>query len=207
MIIVFATANKRKIEDLEEIIKENNLDITVLTLDDIGYHEEIQETGSTLAENSLIKAKTIATYCRDKGLDYPVIADDAGLFVDALNGEPGIYTARYADEELKKDPSLPKYQCVVKVLDKLKKETNRKATYQCVVTCILPNGTYFQEEGKSRGTIAKEILEPIKKPYFYSVFCLENINRTFNQMNPQELKDTYRYQTMKKVVTKIKKKN
>lgn len=205
MKIIFATTNKRKIEDVLEIIKENNLDISLLTLDDILFQEEIEETGTTLRENSFIKAKTILEYCKKHGFNYPILADDAGLFIDALNGEPGIYTARYADLELKNDPSLPKYQCIIKVLDKMKNVTNRKAVYKAIATYMSPDGNYFQEEGESAGYIAEEIVEPIKKPYFYSIFCLEGKEKTFNQMTKEELSDTYRYQVMKKILTKATK--
>lgn len=204
MDIVFATTNKRKIEDVEEITKENKLDIHILTLKDIDYQKEIEETGTTLKENSLIKAQTLLKYCQEKDLNYPILADDAGLFIDALNGEPGIYTARYAEKELKEDPSLPKYQCIIKALNKLKGKTNRTATYRCVVTVMNPNGKCFQVEGKSKGWITNTIVEPIKKPYFYSIFCLEKEKRTFNQMKPDELKNTYRYQAMKKALTRLK---
>ena len=134
MDILFATTNKRKIEDVLEIIKENNLDIHIITLDDINYQEEIDETGVTLAENSLIKAREVLRYCRENHFNYSILSDDAGIFIDALDGEPGIHTARYADLELKKDPTLPKYQCVIKALDKLKNVSNRSATQRCVVT-------------------------------------------------------------------------
>lgn len=201
MDILFATTNKRKIEDVLEIIKENNLDIHIITLDDINYQEEIDETGVTLAENSLIKAREVLRYCRDNHFGYSILSDDAGIFIDALDGEPGIHTTRYADLELKKDPTLPKYQCVIKALDKLKNVSNRSATYRCVVTFMYPDGNYFQVDGESKGWITDQIIEPIKKPYFYSVFCLENEVRTFNQMSPDELKDTYRYQAMRKVLT------
>lgn len=203
MDIVFATTNKRKIEDVEEIIKENNFDIHILTLRDIGYEKEIEETGTTLSENSLIKAGEVLKYCKEKSLNYPVLADDAGLFIDALNGEPGIYTARYAEKERKEDPSLPPYQGVIKALKKLEGKTNRNATYRCTVTVMLPNGKYFQTESSSSGYIAKSIIEPLEKPYFYSVFCLEKEKRSFNQMKKEELKNTYRYQAMTGALTKL----
>ena len=108
MKVIFATTSRRKIQDLIDIIEEDNLNLEILTMKDIGWNiGEIEETGKTLQENSLIKAKAVHKYCLEQGIKYPIIADDTGLFVDALKGEPGIYTARYADEERKKDPSLP----------------------------------------------------------------------------------------------------
>lgn len=201
MKIIFATTNKRKISDLLKITKD--LDIEILTLDDMNYNlGEIKENGNTLEENSLIKAKTIYMFCKDNNINYPIISDDAGLFVESLNGEPGIYTARYAEEELKNNPNLPEYECVNKVLRKLKDNKNRKAIYKCVVTFFY-EWYYFQETAYSEGVIANEIIEPIKKPYFYSVFILKGINKVFNQLTDEELEDTYRYVALKKLIKKI----
>ena len=119
MKLIFGTTNKRKVEDLQNIINEMNLDIEVVSMEDIGWDRgEIDENGSTIEENSLIKAKSILSFCHDHNIDYPIMTDDAGLFVDALNGEPGIYTARYADDELALDSSLPKHQCVLNYLER-----------------------------------------------------------------------------------------
>ena len=201
MKVIFATTNKRKISDLLKITKD--LDIEILTLDDINYNlGEIEENGNTLEKNSLIKAKTIYMFCKDNNINYPIISDDAGLFVESLNGEPGIYTARYAEEELKNNPTLPEYECVNKVLRKLKNNKNRKAIYKCAVTYFYV-GYYFQETAYSEGFIANEIFEPIKKPYFYSVFILKGINKVFNQLTDEELEDTYRYVALKNLIKKI----
>ncbi len=103
MKLIFGTTNKRKVEDLQNIINEMGLDIEVVSMEDIGWDRaEIEENGSTIEENSLIKAQTIQSFCQNHDINYPIMTDDAGLFVDALNGEPGIYTARYADDEIAK---------------------------------------------------------------------------------------------------------
>ena len=199
MKLIFGTTNKRKVEDLQNIINEMNLDIEVISMDDIGWNRgEIDENGSTIEENSLIKAQAILSFCRDHNIDYPIMTDDAGLFVDALNGEPGIYTARYADDELALDSSLPKYQCVVKLLRKMNGEENRNAKYRCCVTSMMPNGDYHQEIGESEGTISKEIIGELKKPYFYSVFVLNDTNVAFNELKGEELDNTYRYNALRK---------
>lgn len=180
MKIIFGTTNARKTKDLQNIINSLNLKMEVLSLSDIGWDRgEIDETGSTIEENSLIKANAIFDFCKENGIQYPIIVDDAGLFVDALNGEPGIYTGRYADDELILNPELPKHQCVVKLLRKLNNVTNRKALYKCCVTCMFPDGTYFQELGQSNGYIAKDIIGELKRPYFYSVFILDGYDRAF----------------------------
>lgn len=203
MKVIFGTTNKRKMEDLQNIINELNLDMEILSMNDINWDRgEIDEYGTTLEENSLIKAKEILDFCQKSNINYPIITDDAGLFCEALDGEPGIYTARYADDELKANPELPKYQCVEKLLRKLKNIQNRAASYRCCVTYMMADGSYFQETGESKGTIANEIIGELKKPYFYSVFILDGYNRAFNQIDEKELYNTYRYTTLKKVLEK-----
>ncbi len=199
MKLIFGTTNKRKIEDLQNIINKMNLDIDVISMEDIGWDRgEIEENGSSIEEISLIKAQEILLFCQEHDIHYPIMTDDAGLFVDALNGEPGIYTTRYADDELSLDPSLPKHQCVIKLLRKMNGEENRKAKYRCCVTCMLPNGEYQQEIGESEGTIATDIIGELNKPYFYSVFILNNTNVAFNELNGEELDNTYRYNAIRK---------
>lgn len=206
MKIIFGTTNKRKLQDLLEIIKINNLNIEVLSLDDIGWNlGNIEENGNTLEENSLIKSQSIHMFCKKNNIEYPILTDDSGLFVESLNGEPGIYTARYADDELSLNPTLPKYECVNKLLRNLNGKENRKAYYRCVVTCMCTNGNYFQESAISNGSISYEIKEPLEKPYFYSVFILGETDKTFNLLNEDELKRTYRYNALEKTMKLIKK--
>ena len=205
MQIIFGTTNHRKTEDLQNIINEMNLDLEVLSMKDIGWDRgEIEEIGSTIEENSLIKANAILSFCKDHNIKKPIITDDAGLFVNALNGEPGVYTARYADDELSLNPNFPKYQCVIKLLNKLNGEKNRNATYRCCVTVMLPNGEYHQEIGESKGSISEKIIGELKKPYFYSVFILKGTNVAFNSLEGKELNNTYRYNALRKSLKKIK---
>ena len=205
MKLIFGTTNKRKVEDLQNIINEMHADIEVLSMEDIGWDRgEIEENGSTIEENSLIKANAIRTFCNEYGIDCPIITDDSGLFVDALNGEPGIYTARYASDELANDPTLPKYQCVIKLLRNLSDKDNRNAKYRCCVTTMLPNGEYHQEVAESEGTIASSIIGELKKPYFYSVFILNGTNKPFNELQGEELDNTYRYKAIRSSIKQLK---
>lgn len=206
MKLIFATTNERKIKDLYDIIRKNNFDIEVLTLNDIGWNlDEIQETGTTIQDNSLIKAKAIYDFCKTKGIDYNIISDDAGLFVNSLNGEPGVYTARYAEEERKNDPSLPKFECLNKLLQKLKGRIDRYAEYRCSVTCMYPNGDFFQISAKTSGTISEKVYEPISKPYFYSVFIPNGHTKTFNNLDEKDLYDTYRFTAIEQVLCELSK--
>ena len=205
MKLIFGTTNKRKTEDLQNIINKMKLDIEVLGMEDIGWDRgEIDEYGTTVEENSLIKAQAILSFCQEHNIQYPIMTDDAGLFVEALNGEPGVYTARYADDELTENPNLPKHQCVIKLLRNMKAEKNRKAKYKCCVTSMMPNGEYYQEIGESEGTIATDIIGELKKPYFYSVFILNDTTVSFNELTPDELESTYRYNAIRKTLKKLK---
>ena len=199
MELIFGTTNNRKVEDLQNIINEMNLDIKVLSMKDIGWDRgDIDESGTTIEENSLIKAQAILSFCNEHNVKCPIMTDDAGLFVDALNGEPGVYTARYADDELSINPELPKHQCVIKLLRNLNDKTDRRAEYSCCVTTMMPNGEYHQEIGISEGTIAKDIIGELKKPYFYSVFILKGTDVAFSELKDEELGNTYRYNALRK---------
>lgn len=202
MKIIFGTSNKRKAEDIQKVIEENNFDLEVLTLEDIGWDlGDIEEDGETLEENSLIKAQAIYSFCKKHSINYPIITDDGGLFIDALDGRPGIYTARYAEEERRKDPSLPPYECVNKVLRELEGIENRKAHYGCAVTCMKPDGSFKQIMGRTEGEIAYEITEPIVRPHFYSIFNYQGIN--FRNLSEEKLKETYRFQALKQSLEEL----
>jgi len=140
MKLIFATNNKHK---LEEISKALNSKFNLLSLSDIGFKEEIPETHETLEENSREKAEYI--YSRFK---INVFADDTGLEIDALNGEPGVYSARYAGEHCSFTDNMNK------VLEKLENNTNRTAKFRTVITLIL-DGKEYQFEGIVEGEITK----------------------------------------------------
>ena len=204
MKLIFGTTNERKVEDLRNQSKNLGIDLEIIGMNDIGWNlGEIEENGKTIEENSLIKANAIYEFCKANNIEYPIITDDAGLFCEALNGKPGIFTGRYADEDIKNNPNLPKHQCVIKLLNDMKGIINRNAMYRCVVTCMFPDGSYFQEIGESKGSIAKKINGELKKPYFYSIFILDGYNKAFSDLSNDELKDTYRFSATKKVLTKL----
>ncbi len=198
MKVIFATTNNRKLEDLNNVIKREGLDLEVLSLSDIDWDRgEIEETGLTIEANSYIKAKCVEQFCKDKKISLPIITDDAGLFVEALGGKPGVYTARYADEELRQNPDLPKHYAVIKMLNKMQFESNRTAEYRCAVTVMLGDGTFKQFIEKTKGIIGEEICEPIKKPYFYSLFIDMKTGKPFNMLTQEELQNTYRFKALK----------
>ena len=204
MKVIFATTNNRKLEDLNNIIDENSLELEVLSLTDIGWdRDEIEENGKTIFENSLIKAKAVLDFCKSKKISYPIITDDAGLFVEALNGEPGIYTARYADKEFSQNSELPKHYVLIKMLNNMIGKDNRDCEYRCAITVMYQNGNYKQFEGATEGIIDTQINEPIKKPYFYSLFIDKNTQIPFNHLSAEQLNSTYRYTALTKALKYI----
>ena len=154
MKILYGTGNKAKVDAMRKIIKVHGFDAELFTIKDIGFNQEVEENGTTFEENSEIKALAIKEFCDKNDIkDKIIITDDAGLCVDVLNGEPGVYTGRYAGENQTQIENIPK------LLDNLKEYTNfedRSCKFVCVLTAILPNGENIVARGECNGTIALE---------------------------------------------------
>ncbi len=140
---VLASRNRKKIRELETFLANISSDIQILSLDDIGYTDEIVEDGATFAENSLIKARVPAS------LGYIGVADDSGLEVDALGGAPGVYSARWSGDGATDEKNNAK---LLRELDGVPAD-KRTARFKTVVTCAFPDGEYFQCDGVCEGTI------------------------------------------------------
>ncbi|HZW63484.1 MAG TPA: non-canonical purine NTP diphosphatase [Flavobacteriaceae bacterium] len=141
MQFVFATNNGNKIKEVKKLMPEH---ITLLSLNDIGCFEDIPETQNTISGNAIQKA----TYVKEK-YGYNCFADDTGLEVDALNGEPGVYSARYAGEQCNANDNMNK------LLDKLAHTKNRKAQFKTVIALTL-NGKLHTFTGLCEGNITLE---------------------------------------------------
>ena len=185
MKLVFASNNKHKLDEVREIMPDG---IEVLSLSDIGFEAEIEETGTTLEENSKIKAETVAAFINGENggrkID-GVFADDTGLEIDALGGKPGVFTARWAGE-----PAANRK----KALAELKGQTNRQAQFRTVITLIMMNGDALlndgmvQVSGIVRGRIAEE--EYGNGGFGYDpVFIPEGYDKTFGEL-PAEIKNS-----------------
>lgn len=137
--IIFATGNKNKLREIKEILGEDKYDI--LTMKEAGIDIDIVEDGKTFEENSLIKSRAIAEHAGDA----IVLADDSGLEIDALNKEPGIYSARYLGEDTSYDI---KNANLIERLEGVEKQ-DRSARFVCAVSAVFPDG----KEAVVRGTI------------------------------------------------------
>ena len=169
---VLATHNPGKLREMREILSE--LGVEVLSPDEAGITVDVEETGKTFAENAMLKAKAI---CEATGL--PAIGDDSGLCADALNGGPGIYSARYGGE------SLTDAQRNNLLLESVKGQGTRNAHFTCCIACAFPNGDTLTAEGRCDGIINYIPLgdggfgyDPI---FNYTPMC-----KTFAQMTPEE---------------------
>ena len=144
--IVFATTNAGKIKEIKEILAD--FDVEVASMKEMNITADIEENGATFEENSLIKARAVS-----KLTGLPALADDSGLEVDYLNGEPGIYSARYLGRDTDYDY---KNNYIIKKLKEAKGE-ERSARFVCVISLVLPDGREFVKKGVMEGRIGYEI--------------------------------------------------
>lgn len=168
--LIFASHNPNKVNEIQEIVPNH---IKIIDLNSLGMHSEIKETGKTLDENALIKAQFVYEHFRKS-----CFADDTGLEIDALNGEPGVYSARYAGETKEASKNIEK------VLLHLQGEKNRKARFRTVMTLIV-DGNIYPCEGVVNGVITEKPkgeggfgYDPIFQPDGYE--------KTFAEMSSSE---------------------
>ncbi|MDD4715233.1 MAG: RdgB/HAM1 family non-canonical purine NTP pyrophosphatase [Oscillospiraceae bacterium] len=172
MKLVLASQNQRKIREMREIL--SGLSVDMLLPSEAGVHIETEETGSTFAENALLKASAVM-----RASGKPAVADDSGLAVDALNGGPGIYTARYGGEGLS-DEARWKL-----LLENMRGQTRRTCRFISSIVCCFPNGDTLTAEGVCEGMVA---FAPQGTGGFgYDpVFYLPARRKTMAQLSPEE---------------------
>jgi XTP/dITP diphosphohydrolase len=190
MKILYGTSNKGKVKELNRTIRLQNLDAEVVTLKDINFNEEIEETGTTFEENSMIKAEAIKNFCDRNNIDYEIIvADDAGLCVDYLKGYPGVYSARFAGEGATQE------QMLNKLLDEMKdakEEKDRTATFVCVLSGILKDGRKIVKRGETKGHIAYSISK-LGGLTYNPVFIPNGFDKTIIEMEDEEFKKVHNH--------------
>lgn len=172
--IIFATGNPGKAREVAMMFAD--MDVCVKTLKEAGIEAEIVEDGSTFMENAVIKAKAIARHT-----DKIVLADDSGLVIDYLNGEPGIYSARYMGEDtsyvIKNQNILDRMQDVAQEL--------RSARFVCAMAAVMPDGEVIETEGVMEGFIGYEIAG--ENGFGYDpIFYLPEFGASSAQITPEE---------------------
>ena len=185
MKLVFATNNLNKLSEIRPLVPSG---IEILSLKDINCNEQLPETNPTLQENALQKAK----YVFDN-YGFNCFADDTGLEIDALGGEPGVYSARYAGEDCSAEDNMKK------ALDKLEGEKERSAKFRTVIALIIDGEeTLFEGECKGRMTNIKSGAEGFG---YDPIFIPEGYELTFSEMNKDEKgKISHRGKAVKKLV-------
>ena len=146
MRVVLASKNKHKLEEIRQITDKFGFDLVLQS--ELGVDIDVEETGTTFEENSFLKAKAVM-----KATGLPAIADDSGIAVDALNGEPGIYSARYGF-----DDTLDDYGRMMLLLKNTAHvpDGQRQAKFVCVITFLAPDGTAIQARGEIHGELTRE---------------------------------------------------
>jgi XTP/dITP diphosphohydrolase len=185
-MIVFATNNENKLKEVKVMLPS---DIRLVSLSDLHYHHTLTETADTLEENALQKARFVR-----RKFGYDCFADDTGLEVDALDGQPGVYSARYAGEE------CDNYANVQKLLRNLSGTTNRRARFRTVIALVLGDEEYLFE-----GVINGQITHAMRgsRGFGYDpVFVPDKHTETFAEMT-DAAKNTvsHRAQAVKKLTT------
>ncbi len=189
MKIVFATNNKHKLQEVRDILGNK---VEVLSLNDINCYDNIPETGNTLEENALIKARWVY---EKYGCD--CFADDTGLEVEALGGAPGVYSARYAGEECDSQANMKK------LLENLTQENNRKAQFRTVIALII-KGNEKLFDGVVKGSISDKKMGEAGFGYD-PIFIPEGYETSFAQMGSEAKNSiSHRFRATEKLSNYIK---
>ena len=183
--LIFATHNANKAKEVKSLLPH----LEVKSLSEIGFHDDIPETGSKLEENALIKARTI-----HKATGKACFADDTGLEVEALGGAPGVYSARYAGEEANSENNMDK------LLADLDAMTNRNAQFRTVIAYINSEGKEELFEGSVKGEILKE--RRGDKGFGYDpIFLPQGEEQSFAEMTAEQKNQlSHRGRAMRKLV-------
>lgn len=172
MKFILASQNKHKLAEMQAILSAHGVEVVLQS--DLGLRVDVEETGETFAENALLKARAVMEAC---GL--PAIADDSGVCVDALNGAPGVYSARYGGPDL---DDTGRYRLL---LENMRGAGSRAAHFTSAIACVFPNGDVIEAQGECPGTIA---FAPQGDGGFgYDpVFFLPQLRKTYAQLTPEE---------------------
>lgn len=190
--LVAATKNKGKIREIKRMLSLTGID--VISSAEAGIDKDIEETGTTFAENAMIKARGIAEMCK-----LPVLADDSGLCVEALGGRPGVYSARYAGE------GASDGERINKLLSELAGVEDRRAKFVCDMALVMPDGRAFTAEGEVNGHI---LYEPDGENGFgYDpIFCCDELKKSFAAASDSEKNSvSHRGRALNKICEIIKK--
>lgn len=190
MRLVIASGNKNKIKEIKQILSPYFSDI--VSCAEAGFFKDIEENGETFFENALIKAETVT-----KALNCAAIADDSGLCVDALNGKPGVLSARYSG---KHGNDL---QNNLKLLNDMEKQDNRLCCFVCSVVLCYSDGYFINGEGSTEGLLLKDF-DGNNGFGYDSLFYSSELKKSFGIASDEEKNSiSHRYKALKDLVKKL----
>ena len=170
--LVIATRNKGKTTEIREMLKD--FPVEIKNLDDFGPIPQLEEDGETFDENAYKKASFASRI-----LGFPALADDSGLIVEALNGAPGVHSARYAGKH-----ATDEQRCM-KLLQEMEGKTNRRAVFECVISIAVPTGKALTYEARCEGLITDKLIG--SNGFGYDpVFYYPPLGKTFAELTPNE---------------------
>lgn len=175
MKVVLASKNKHKLEEISQITKL--FDIELILQSELGVDIDVEETGTTFEENSLLKARAVM-----EATGLPALADDSGIAVDALNGEPGVYSARYGFDE-----SLDDWGRLLLLLENTEHvpDGQRQAKFVCVISFVTPDGAVIQARGEIHGELTRQARG--EGGFGYDpIFYYPPLGKTTAEMTPEE---------------------
>ena len=175
MKVVLASKNRHKLVEISKITEKFDMELVLQS--DLGVDIDVEETGTTFEENSFIKAEAVM-----KATGLPALADDSGIAVDALNGEPGIYSARYGFDESLDD--WGRLELLLKNTEHVP-DGQRQAQFVCVITMVTPDGRTIQARGEIHGELTRE---PAGENGFgYDpIFYYPPLGKTTAELSPEE---------------------
>ena len=194
MKVVLASKNAHKLKEISKITEKFDMELVLES--QVGVDIDVEEIGSTFEENSFIKAEAVM-----KATGLPALADDSGIAVDALNGEPGIYSARYGF-----DPSLDDWGRLELLLKNTEQvpDGRRQAQFVCVITLVTPEGQVIQARGEAHGELLRQ---PAGEGGFgYDpIFYYPPLGKSFAELSPEEKNQvSHRAQALKLFYEKLK---
>ena len=194
MKVVLASQNKHKLEEISKITEKFDMELVLQS--DLGVQIDVEETGTTFEENSLLKAKAVM-----EATGLPALADDSGIAVDALNGEPGVYSARYGGDE-----SLDDWGRLLLLLKNTEHvpDGQRQAKFVSVITMVTPEGRVIQARGEIHGELTREARG--ENGFGYDpIFYYPPLGKTTAELSPEEKNQvSHRAKALKVFYEKLK---
>ena len=194
MRVVLASKNRHKLEEISKITQQ--FDIELVLQSELGIDIDVEETGTTFEENSFLKADAVM-----KASGLPALADDSGIAVDALNGEPGVYSARYGFDESLDD--WGRLELLLKNTENVP-DGQRQAQFVCVITMVTPEGLTIQARGEIHGELTREARG--ENGFGYDpIFYYPPLGKTTAELSPEEKnKVSHRANALKIFYEKLK---